>query len=1190
VFRLVSVSSYNFFASLTAVPETPMPVHEETEEEDDDEDEPLREEPSQHITEDEDDHPPPESPKEEFYPQIGEASPRVSSDSQALIVEASTSPPPTPVITSPTPSLVANLPNTPPVIRGSDELDSQQYPQRLSVAVRIQSDRSPVATEFDQNDVQLVRAETPSSKREGSTWSKFVSTLTRSASSGGRRSRTNSIATRERRQNTDSSISRESGVSLPSPKADKNDSISSATYPHGQPSSPSNSVHSLSQTASTSCVVSSGSMTPSADPLAKYNHEKLNPFPGIKKLQEQWTHRQPLFSSTPDIVLSHHHIEADIPLPSSSSSNTPSNSPEINGDRKLSHQASDTHLLHIYKSQAPPLSASVSTSSHDYYQHPSLHSPSSIMLKSLPTNRDGVRRWLSARKLFPQPSSAGNSPSTTPVPEQKPAVASKKPSLSNLFQVRKENDFSIELHDEWVDVDRDKMRTPAGSISNGQLKRANGEFSPISPSGSSVHDDLQKTPRASKNVRSNGMPYSVTDAFLIPPTPVTPSPPELPSSTTPEPWSSLSDYPHATTSESSSNTSSHGSEYPTKGGILLERLNEMLGRGSRSPIWPSVIDEPPRRFLRCSPVFQVVNSNICKDRFLFLFNDILIIAKPRPEDSDTFLEVTKPNPADRKFTVKNVVLLRNLFFTSEREEPSTRAIPRTPAVQTFVEQFSTDPDHAIVSLFRTLGHRDDPAVLAQFLFKTPHVDRVQLGDYLSRRTSRVVLKHYLDEFGFMGLRVDKALRLFLQSIHIPERGSHGVSPLDVLLESFANRWYEANAGHIAYDKDLAYRFTRAIVQLNDVMHGVISQEPGQMGHPRRSITARDFLDAFRRHDTRLSDELLGDVYDSIRHERLCQARNPLSGGPPEITVTFKRPLPPRLTYRVQSEPVVIRIPQPDPQFSIELFGHDLVFDPPVLSFAKSAEASFRVTGHSFGLKTMTMLRSGPNSLLYTGLAQSYTIAVERAFMRNTFQVAFSDHNGAKRKYMFSVTDPVVRHEWAVSLKREIEASGAAANHPYGISWPSQQTSRFYKASYNMSFKVLQDTLLNPSAVLGNTFPFKVDHALERFAAAGLHSRDQSKTSLRTGVDRRPSEPVRSKSRSRMYHRHGPGKMESEGNSFSFPHGLESGDDGGDNPDAQLRSEDQYWSGKDLVMYCQQNSSIALLLAYLQVGTSDLNGQ
>ncbi|KAG2368134.1 hypothetical protein BDR07DRAFT_1350163 [Suillus spraguei] len=1162
------------------VPETPMPVHEETEEEEDDE--PLQDEPSQQITEDEDDHPPPDSPREGFNTQIEEPSSRASSDSKELVVELETSPLPTPALTSPTPSSFGNLPNTASMLRNSDESDSQQYPQRLSVAIRMHSDKSPVATEPESTDPQTVRAETPS-RREGSTWSKIVHTLTRSASSNGRRSRTNSIATRERRQHTDSSISRESGVSLPSPKIDKNDSISSVTYPHGQPSSASTSVHSLTQTAPPSSGVSPVPMTPSTDPLTKYTHEKLMPFPGIKKLQEQWNHRQPLFSSTPDIILSH-HVEADIPLPSSSSSNTPSNSPEINGDRKLSHQASDTHLLHIYKAQAPPLSASASTSSHDHYQHGSPHSPSPIMLKSLPTNRDGVRRWLSARKLFPQPSQSpvGNSP-PTPSPEQKPAVASKKPSLSDLFRLRKENDLSAELQDEWVDVDRDKTR---GSVGNGQLKKTNGELSPTSPDG---RDELQKTPRASKIARPNGQPYFATDISLIPFTPATPSPPELPSSTTPEPWSSLSDYPHPTTSESSSsNTSSRYSNYPAKGGLLLERLNEMLGRGSRSPVWLSAIDEPPRRFLRCSPVFQVVNSNICKDRFLFLFNDILVIAKPRPEDSDTFLEVTKPNPADRKFTVKNVVLLRQLCFTSEREEPCSRAIPRTPAVQAFAEQFSIDPDNAVTLLFSSLDHRDDPAALAQLLFRTPHIDRVQLGDFLSRRTSRVVLKHYLDAFGFIGLRVDKALRLFLHSIHIPERGSHGVTPFDVLLESFANRWYEANAVHISYDKDLAYRFTRAIVQLNDVLHGAISHEPGQMGHPKRNITARDFLEAFRRHDNRLSDELLGDVYDSIRRERLCQARNPTSGGPPEITVTFKRPLPPRLTYRVQSEPVVIRIPQPDPQFSIELFGHDLVFDPPVLSFAKSAEASFRVTGRSFGLKTMSMLRSSPNALLYTGLAQNYTIAVERAFMRNTFQVAFLDHNGAKRKYMFSVTDPVVRHEWAVSLKREIDASVAAADHPYGISWPSPQTARFYKASYNMSFKVLQDTLLKSSTVQGNTnpFPSKVDHALARLASSGLHTRDQSKTSVRLDANR-PSEPVRSKSRSKVYHRHGPGKMESEGNALSFPH--ESSDDGGDDPETQPRSDDQYWSGKDLAMYCQQNSSIALLLAYLQVSTPDANG-
>ncbi|KAG2140096.1 hypothetical protein DEU56DRAFT_798600 [Suillus clintonianus] len=57
-----------------------------------------------------------------------------------------------------------------------------------------------------------------------------------------------------------------------------------------------------------------------------------------------------------------------------------------------------------------------------------------------------------------------------------------------------------------------------------------------------------------------------------------------------------------------------------------------------------------------------------------------------------------------------------------------------------------------------------------------------LGDYLLQHSSRVVLKHCLDAFRFIGLRVNKALWLFLQSVHIPEWGNHGVTPLDVLLE------------------------------------------------------------------------------------------------------------------------------------------------------------------------------------------------------------------------------------------------------------------------------------------------------------------------------------------------------------------------------------------------------------------------
>ncbi|KAG1781817.1 hypothetical protein EV702DRAFT_1238469 [Suillus placidus] len=170
---------------------------------------------------------------------------------------------------------------------------------------------------------------------------------------------------------------------------------------------------------------------------------------------------------------------------------------------------------------------------------------------------------------------------------------------------------------------------------------------------------------------------------------------------------------------------------------------------AQQPVTSSIFKLRERLLYDALQSSRWVNSNICKDPFLFLFNDILVIAKPRPEDSDTFLEVMKPNPADR----------------NEREEPCSRTIPRTPAVQAFVKQFQ------------------------------------QTQIMQSHRSSSI-----------------------LQSIHIPERGNHGVTPLDVLLESFTNWWYEANPVHISYDKDLAYRFGRAIVQLNDVLHGAISHE------------------------------------------------------------------------------------------------------------------------------------------------------------------------------------------------------------------------------------------------------------------------------------------------------------------------------------------------------------------------------
>lgn len=550
--------------------------------------------------------------------------------------------------------------------------------------------------------------------------------------------------------------------------------------------------------------------------------------------------------------------------------------------------------------------------------------------------------------------------------------------------------------------------------------------------------------------------------------------------------------------------------------------------------------------------------------------------------------------------MKSVCPLRELRFSGERDEGLTKAASslnpmRHPVIRSFVHQFAKDPDYAVSALFSKTTSRDDPIALGQLLFRTLDLDRSQLGDYLSRRTSKVVLKAFVDSFGLTGLRIDKALRVFLQAIHVPVRSPVQSGSVEYLLDSFASRWYEANAGIVAYDKDLAIRLVRAIVQLNEVMHGGIAQEPGVTGYPKRNVIAGDFVSAFRRYDSRslVSDDLLDKIYASIRRERLSQARNPsTSSANPDIHITIKRPLPSRLTYRVQSEPIVLRIPQPDPQVTIQLFGQDVVFDPPVLNFARSSEASFRVTGTSLGAKSIIMWRSGANGLLYTGLPLSSSVMVERAFMRNTFQVAFVNHNNSKRKYMFSVDDSLIRHQWTVSLKQQIDIASSSVSP----SDASGSSSKVQKATDSLALRVLQETLISPEEDDYPSVPLSpVDQALARLTGVPpiRHAPHGSVSSSRAGSSaangngmttprRKPngSGPhVRSKSRSQMYHQHGAGRFELDLNDSP---GFRSDEEQVHREVSGQSQQQRLWSGRDLEMICRQNSLIPPVLTWLRV--------
>ncbi|RDB25415.1 hypothetical protein Hypma_007842 [Hypsizygus marmoreus] len=1153
---------------------------------------------------------PPLSPRSSdgFTPEEHEAfddtSPRVSSDSKSLVVESETSAVISPSYIPLSPSAAA-LSQTVSITRASDEsMSPQTYPARLSVA-----SRSPLNGEFADWDDRIPSAET-NSKRNGdtpSTWEKVKNTFSRAGSSSGRRSRSNSIITRERRDHTDSSISRESGASLTSAKTDKGDVASAFAQQQVQPS--------LMQTPSASASILSlaphtpvrGGPSPIPPPttadMSKYQNAKLFPFPGMKKLEEQRNRAKGLPSasaSSPDIIMLSSSNEEDLPpLSANSYNNTPAPTPDITRERKLSHQASDTRLMSKYN---PPSSAAA-TSHPEYFDvtpQPAPQNGGSLNLK-LPMTLPGVKQWLSKnnKKIF---SSSQSSSPSSPAPISPPIIETRPPppppakfAPESIGRTESET-----LGTDWEEIGT----TPTSSSGDMLGKRNTGPEAQVAEPDTSITNgptqfrseltDTEKTPKAKKVMPQMDLSDTPDVSYFDD----SPSPSALPprsdplSSTTPDPRSSLSDYPAHSTSESSSTTSSQYSLGAAghQGPVILEKLEEDLLRGPRG-IW-STVDSPPRGLVLSSPVFQVVNTNTLKDRFLFLFTDILVIAKPVISDQDTFIDSPKPNPLDRKFIVKSVAMLNQLQFKADRTEShgiSNQAMTsRNPVMRSFIHNFSRDPDSAIGSLFAKSSKADDAGIVGQVLFNTLELDRSRLGEYLARRTSKAFLKSYLDSFGFLGLRVDKALRVFLLSIGTP-RTFHHSNGLEYLLDAFAGRWYEANARIVDYDKDLAHRLVRAIVQLNELLHDGVAQEPGRTGYPLREVTSRDFVEAFRRYDQRIlvSDELLEDVYESILKERLSQASSARSSV--DSSIVIKRAIPPRLTWKVQSEPIVLRIPHADPDLTIQLYGHDLVFDPPFLNFAKSPEASFRVTGLSLGPKSMIMCRSGPNALKYGGLPLSSPVVVERAFMRHTFQLAFLNHVGVKRRYMFSVDDFLLRHQWVLSLKRQVDKAAEIS---------TSSPSKFNRAAEIMSFRVLQETLIGsspPPANMMRSALQRLNGGPQNHTTSPRSPHERTVPVANTNGYQFPPLHVRSKSRSKVYHRHGAGMHETDlTHSPNYRGSRDEGDGKADtavkhDSDQPLRHEGPLWSAQDIEVRCKQNSAISPILLQLQVNTTEQGG-
>ena len=88
---------------------------------------------------------------------------------------------------------------------------------------------------------------------------------------------------------------------------------------------------------------------------------------------------------------------------------------------------------------------------------------------------------------------------------------------------------------------------------------------------------------------------------------------------------------------------------------------------------------------------------------------------------------------------------------------------------TGTDQFNVKPTKGISYLqeSRLLSNPVDPFEVAHWLRENPHLDKNMIGEYISNKKNLEILKAFVKSFDFSGMRIDEALRMFLQTFRLP---------------------------------------------------------------------------------------------------------------------------------------------------------------------------------------------------------------------------------------------------------------------------------------------------------------------------------------------------------------------------------------------------------------------------------------
>lgn len=151
----------------------------------------------------------------------------------------------------------------------------------------------------------------------------------------------------------------------------------------------------------------------------------------------------------------------------------------------------------------------------------------------------------------------------------------------------------------------------------------------------------------------------------------------------------------------------------------------------------------------------------------------------------------------------------------------------------------------------------EPLEIAHYLRESPGLDKKMIGEYISKKKNveKGILEVFVKSFDFTATRIDKALRLYLETFRLP-----GEAPLIFLvMEHFADHWHICNNEPFA-NTDAAFRLAYAIIMLNMDQH---NHNAKKLNVP---MTAEDFKKNLRglNGNSDFEPEMLLEVFNAIK--------------------------------------------------------------------------------------------------------------------------------------------------------------------------------------------------------------------------------------------------------------------------------------------------------------------------------------